>query len=454
MNKNILVLLKIYKGDLNPFDECALECALSYPESKVTVLAMSPLSHLEALENLTRLGCDAVLVSDKIYAGSDTIATTKVLVKAIEQLQPDLIFAGRKSVDGNTAQVPFMVSELSGYQLINKVISIKGNVVKTRSDKSFEITEKQLLTFEKFKLLRSPSMFSKKREVKIIDNSSLGLPLDEVGLKGSPTQVIKSYSNQSDRRFCQFIDINQLDKVINDSLNKEMVAKEEVINKVPLIHYVGNLQDVALKYGEQAEEIKVDDLSVEEIIKLIDQASPKVILWEENEKYKVLASRVAIRMNIGLCADCVSFNHVDGKFVITRPALGGDVIADIVSSSPIAMATIKATSINNEQVAITVGKGAIQNIDQIQKFADKYRAKIYCTRPLADSGLIDYSRQVGLTGITIAPKVCITIGTSGAVQHIVGINKSQTIIAMNISKKEKVFDYADYGVVIDSKDIY
>ena len=233
-----------------------------------------------------------------------------------------------------------------------------------------------------------------------------------------------------------------------------MVAKEEVINKVPLIHYVGNLQDVALKYGEQAEEIKVDDLSVEEIIKLIDQASPKVILWEENEKYKVLASRVAIRMNIGLCADCVSFNYIDGKFVITRPALGGDVIADIVSSSPIAMATIKATSINNEQVAITVGKGAIQNIDQIQKFADKYHAKIYCTRPLADSGLIDYSRQVGLTGITIAPKVCITIGTSGAVQHIVGINKSQTIIAMNISKKEKVFDYADYGVVIDSKDIY
>ena len=454
MNKNILVLLKIYKGDLNPFDECALECALSYPESKVTVLAMSPLSHLEALENLTRLGCDAVLVSDKVFAGSDTIATTKVLVKAIEQLQPDLIFAGRKSVDGNTAQVPFMVSELSGYQLINKVISFKGDVVKTRSDKSFEITEKQLLTFEKFKLLRSPSMFSKKREVKIIDNSILGLPLDEVGLKGSPTQVIKSYSNQSDRRFCQFIDINRLDKVINDSLNKEMVAKEEVINKVPLIHYVGNLQDVALKYGEQAEEIKVDDLSVEEIIKLIDQVSPKVILWEENEKYKVLASRVAIRMNIGLCADCVSFNYVDGKFVITRPALGGDVIADIVSSSPIAMATIKATSINNEQVAITVGKGAIQNIDQIQKFADKYHAKIYCTRPLADSGLIDYSRQVGLTGITIAPKVCITIGTSGAVQHIVGINKSQTIIAMNISKKEKVFDYADYGVVIDSKDIY
>ena len=54
MNKHILVLLKIYKGDLNPFDECALECALSYPDSKVTVIAMSPQSHLETLKNLTR----------------------------------------------------------------------------------------------------------------------------------------------------------------------------------------------------------------------------------------------------------------------------------------------------------------------------------------------------------------------------------------------------------------
>lgn len=454
MSKNIIVLLKIYKGDLNPFDECALECALSYPDSHITVLAMSPLSHLETLENLTRLGCDAILISDNIYAGSDTIATSKVLAKAIDLLKPDLIFAGRKSVDGNTAQVPLMVSELINYQLINKVISFGGNIVKTRNNECFEISNHQLLIFEKFKPLRAPSIFSKKKGIKVLTNSDLHLSEKDVGLNGSPTRVIRSYPNQNDRRFCQFIDYKKLDSVINDSLKKDFLEEKETINKVPLIHYVGNLKDIAEKYGEKVKEINVNNLSLEDIIKHIQEAKPQIILWEENDKYKEIASRIAIRLNYGLCADCVSLSYINNQFVITRPALGGDVIADIICTSLTSMATIKASSHNNDNIAITIGKGAEPYIDKIKVFADKYQAQIYCSRPLADSSIIDYSRQVGLTGITIAPKVCITIGTSGAIQHIVGINKSQTIIAININKKEKVFDYADYGVVMDIKDIY
>ena len=453
MNKHILVLLKIYKGDLNPFDECALECALSYPDSKVTVIAMSPPSHLETLKNLTRLGCDAVLISDKLYAGSDTIATTKVLARAIETIKPDLIFAGRQSMDGNTAQVPMMLAELLNYVLVKKVISIDGNIATTRSNAKFEIKENQLLTFEKFKLLRAPSIFSKTKDVQLIDNSLLKIKENEVGLQGSPTQVIKSYSNESDRRFCKFVEYSDLDKIIKESLVKKPVLKQTKINKISTIHYVGNLKEVAKKYAEKTIEIDVNGLNINEIISKIKQEKPQVVLWEENDKYKELAARVAIKMNVGLCADCVSFNNLNSKFVITRPAIGGDVIADIVSNSNISMATIKAANSSQEDVAITIGKGAIQYLSRIQKLADKYKAKVYCTRPLADSGLVDYSKQVGLTGITISPKVCITIGTSGAVQHIVGINKAQTIIAINLNKKEKIFDYADYGVVMDAKNI-
>ncbi len=452
MSKNILVLLKIYKGDLNPFDECALECALSYPESKVTVLAMSPLSHLETLENLTRLGCDAILVSDKLYAGSDTIATTKVLAKTVELYNPDLIFCGRQSIDGNTAQVPIMLSELTGYKLVNKVISIERENAKTREDKSYVLGNKQLLTFEKFKLLRAPSIFSKKREVRIITNEELDLPVESVGLFGSPTQVIKSYANETDRRFCKFINFSKLDEIVYTSLIVMPDEKVEKVNKAPLIHYVGNLNDVALKYGEQVQEIKVDGLSIDEVIKLIEKIKPKIILWEERE-YKQLAARVAIRMNVGLCADCVSFNYVKNQFIITRPALGGDVIADIVSKSPISMATIKATNTEEYGIAIVIGRGTLHCLKHMDKIADDFRAKIYCTRPLADSGVIDYSHQVGLTGISIAPRVCIVIGTSGAVQNIVGINKSKTIIAINNDKKAKIFDYSDYGIIMDAKDI-
>ena len=69
MNRKIAVLLKIYKGDLNPFDECALECALSLTNRDITVLAMAPLAFKEKLESLTRLGVKAVLISDPLYAG-------------------------------------------------------------------------------------------------------------------------------------------------------------------------------------------------------------------------------------------------------------------------------------------------------------------------------------------------------------------------------------------------
>ena len=117
------------------------------------------------------------------------------------------------------------------------------------------------------------------------------------------------------------------------------------------------------------------------------------------------------------------------------------------------MATIKAEANNEEGVAITVGRGALPYLDRVEKLARKYNAQIYCSRPLADNGNFDYKKQVGLTGITIAPKVCITIGTSGAVQHIVGIDRSQTIIAININKREKIFDYANYGIVMDIKEL-
>lgn len=453
MNKNILVLLKLYKGDTNPFDECALECALSFNDSHVTVLAMAPLPCKESLENITRLGADAILISDPLYAGSDTVATSKVLARAISQIKPDLIFAGRESVDGNTAQVPAMLSELTGYDLVEKVMDIDESKVALRNGQVKEIKDKQILTFEKFKLLRAPSIFSKKREVKIIDNSVLQLKEDEVGLDGSPTRVIKSYSNESGRRFCEFINYQDLDDVVSRSLQKKSEVKEEKINKVPFIHFVGNLAKIAAKYAQNVEKIEVDGLSIDEIVKKIESIKPEIILWEENEKYKPLAARVAIKMNYGLCADCVSFNYVDKQFIITRPALGGDVIANIISNSKVKMATIKAETNNEEGVAITVGRGVLPYLDKVEKLAKKYNAQIYCSRPLADNGNFDYKKQVGLTGITIAPKVCITIGTSGAVQHIVGIDRSQTIIAININKREKIFDYANYGIVMDIKEL-
>lgn len=450
-SKSILVLLKIFKGDLNPFDECALESALSFPDARVIALAMSPLSFMGAMEQVSRLGCEVVMVSDPLFSGSDTIATTNILAKAVEEFHPDLIFAGRKSMDGNTSQVPLMLAEALGFDLIQGAMSLKGDMVQVRSGESFALSSRQIITFEKFAALRSPSIFSQKKEVTVLDNGKLGLELSKIGQNGSKTKVVRSFSNQEDRRFCHFVSYDELGDLIVLSLAKGK-EKKTSIPSIEFIHYVGDIQEIASTYGKKAIRLDYEGKSVEEIAKDLLDRQPKLVLWEESEAYKFLACQVAYHLGIGLCADCTGFRLENGQIIITRPALGGDVMADIVCTSTISMATVRKED-EECDVAFTVGKGALGNLERISALAKRLGAKMYCTRPLADMGVIDYKMQVGLTGISISPKVVVSIGTSGAVQHIVGIHNAKTIIAINCNRKEAIFDYADYGIVMDAETI-
>ena len=456
MNKNILVLAKLYKGDLSPFDACALECALSIEGASVTLLSMAPPQMEESLGALTRLGLDAILLSDPAYAGSDTVATARILSKAIAHLSPDLIFAGRESEDGNTAQVPLMLSELTGYALFQKAMSLSDGELTNRDGESIRLDRKQIITFEKFRLLRPPSIFSKKKAVRRIDNQTLMLPLGEVGLQGSPTRVVASYPNRDNRRSCQSVDYGALDQIIQASLAKEeaSAAARPIEAKAAMIHYVGDLKEVASSYAEKAEEIDVSSCpNTASLCERIQSSGAKLILWEEAGPIKEKACQVASRLGLGLCADCTSLRYEDGRFILTRPALGGDILADIECLSPIAMATMKAPSKRNDEVAFVIGRGALPHLDKVRALAARYGAKIYCSRPLADNGEFAYEDQVGLTGISIAPKVAIAIGVSGAIQHVVGIERSGTIVAINIDKKAPIFDYADYGIVMDAENL-
>lgn len=451
-NKNILVLAKFFQGDLNPFDEAALEIALSLEDAKITVLAMAPLSCKPALEQLTRLGLDAILISDVSFAGSDTIATSRILATAISLIQPDLIFTGRQSVDGDTGQVPFMVSELTGFQLHQSVLGFAKDGLLLKDGTTIHPGQQELFTFEKIAQLRTPSIFSTKREIKILTNKELNLSQNQIGLVGSRTKVIASYPNNDDRRFIKFIEYSSLDKIIKESLNKQPNIIVKNAKKSAKVHYVGDIETVALTYGEEAIHLELENKTVEECIKIIHDEKPKIILWEENPAIKELASRVAIRLDCGLCADCTNARYEGDMMVYTRPAFSKDVLADVIATSPISMATIRKTNANND-IAIVIGRGAKEHLDHIKKLAEKWNAKIYCSRPVADEQVLDYTHQVGLTGTIIAPKICIDIGASGAVQHIAGINKSQTIIAINMDKNAPIFNYADYGIIMDSANI-
>ena len=122
----IIVCVKVVKGEINPFDESALECALSLSDD-VTVLTMGPKSCENVLLPLTRLGAKAVLISDSAFAGSDTLATAYILSLAISKMDYDLILCGRQSIDGDTAQVGPMLSQMLGCNLATNALELKSD---------------------------------------------------------------------------------------------------------------------------------------------------------------------------------------------------------------------------------------------------------------------------------------------------------------------------------------
>ncbi len=446
-NKKIVVLLKYFKGELNPFDGSALECALESGASEVIALTMAPLSSLSVFQNLTRLGVKCVMISDSSYAGSDTIATSYILSEAIKRLSPDLIFCGRQSVDGDTGQVPPMLSERLGFDIKVKVIEFNESKITLRNGESFIPKNNTIMTFEKIRTLRFPSIFSKLKDVEVWDNKILNLPIEKCGLLGSPTRVIKSYESSVGRRYCEFKDINQLSLLIKQGLEKQIIEKpKEITEKLNEIYYVGNVKNIAESIALNVVEIKTDNKTVEQIAR---EVKGKTVIWEDGEDLKILAPKVAVLAGAGICADCVSFSVNNDKLIMTRPALSGSVTADIVCDWGTTFATVRTIKREGSELIFSVGKGAIDYIDKIKALAEKYGAEVCCSRIVADSGKLPYEKQVGLTGKTVSPKVYVAFGISGAVQHTCAISNAGTVIAVNNDKNARIFDYADYGIIAD-----
>ena len=134
---SVAVCVKLVDGDLNPFDECALEEALKINNAHVTVVSMGPMRWQSRLRFLTRLGdIDAVLLSDSAFAGSDTMATAYVLSSAMKKIKPDLIICGRQAIDGDTAQTPPAMSEK---QNLFPIRSLSAKRVRAKEKKSYRV---------------------------------------------------------------------------------------------------------------------------------------------------------------------------------------------------------------------------------------------------------------------------------------------------------------------------
>jgi len=212
--KNIL-LRESVKLVLNPDDACALAFALEVkgkrPETEVEIVTMAPASVTPLVEDLLRRNADrATIISDRLFAGSDTYATSKIIARYLENTKFDLILTGTHSLDGDTSHVPSQIAELLGLEQLSNIVKIHEESMTNESVIVEVDTEKNIAKFE----MQLPCILSLSKESKyklpfvrykdlaldvsdrvfVIDNELLSLPETETGLKGSLTKVNRTFT--------------------------------------------------------------------------------------------------------------------------------------------------------------------------------------------------------------------------------------------------------------------
>ena len=230
----------------------------------------------------------------------------------------------------------------------------------------------------------------------------------------------------------------------------------------------------------------------------VQQIKPSSILVGATNLGRQLAPRIAARCRSGLTADCTVLEMKENTDLVQiRPAFGGNIMAQIVStdtrpqfctvrykvfSEPKAQETGKGevvsmtvtqdmlrsavsvlssqekpkdVDISEADVIVAVGRGASSEAMRAcaQELADLLGGVVACTRPMVESNIYDAKHQIGLSGRTVKPKFILCLGISGAVQFAAGMKASDVIVAINTDKNAPIFDIAHYAVVGDVQQI-
>ena len=199
---------------INPFDENAVEEGLRIKEKywgELVVITMGPPQAEEALRRCLAMGADeAILISDKAFAGSDTLATAYTLSLIIKQLRPDLVICGKQAIDGDTAQVGPELAEQLGIPQITYVKKVdidsrENKIIAHReTDDGYEIVQCKLpVLITVLKILNEPRypsirgiLTAKRKEIKVIKAADLKADTSKLGADGSPTQVVNIFTPQ------------------------------------------------------------------------------------------------------------------------------------------------------------------------------------------------------------------------------------------------------------------
>lgn len=229
---------------------------------------------------------------------------------------------------------------------------------------------------------------------------------------------------------------------------------------------------------------------------VIETTKPDLVLFPHTYQVRDFAPKLAAMLGKGMIGDCIGFREEGGKLVFVRQMFQGKTAADVtfvgegpwfasfqsgafradsLAPHPSGKAAIVPVNVNlkaeeirtkplelfkeakssvdltQAPLIIAVGRGikAPENIAHAEALAKAMGAEIAASRPICDEGWLPMERQIGSSGQTVAPKLYLALGISGAIQHVVGMKGSRTIVAINKDQNAPIFEIADYGVVGD-----
>ncbi len=476
------------EGELNQFDVHAVEEALKLKEAggedvEVVIVSLGPERALEAMRKALAMGADRiVLVSDEGAAGSDLVATSRVLAKALEREEPDLLFFGQQASDSDGAVLWAAVADRLRRPLVSQVAELThedGKVKgKRQTEYGYDVIEAPLpavvAVSDAINEPRYPSlkgiMGAKKKPQETLSLGDLGIDVGDVGESGSRTEVY---------------------------------ALGDEVEAVLLGSGVEGLAAEAGKYGAARVHVMEDPLlakplpqpRVDALETLIGERGFDTVLFAASVLSADAAAALAARLDAGLNWDLTDLVVEDGKLVGKRPALGDSVYVDVGWTSEPRLALIRSgtfepqesggtaevarfearlqdfslaaemteqaheesegPSIEDADVIVAGGRGlgSPENFALVEELAKALGGAVAATRAVVDAGWYPYATQVGQTGKSVSPKLYIACGISGAIQHKVGMQSSSLIVAINKDPNAPIFEFADLGVVGDLHEI-
>jgi electron transfer flavoprotein alpha subunit len=226
---------------------------------------------------------------------------------------------------------------------------------------------------------------------------------------------------------------------------------------------------------------------------LVAAQKPHLVLMPHTYQVRDFAPKLAASMERPFVSDCVGYRVEAGRLILTRQLFQGKMNADIafegeppyfasvqagtfradqlvagqsraavepfavqISASQVRTKPLErfqeakgAVDLTQAEIIVAVGRGIKEqeNLPLVQKLAEALGAEVAGSRPICDNGWLPMERQVGSSGQTVAPKLYLAVGISGAIQHLVGMKGSRTIVAINKDPNAPIFEVADYGIV-------